>query len=224
VKEARLPNPKEPPQTPGEIFAKRVREVRGKRGWKQEQLAERILELKGKDPALGQLNAQRVSVARTEKGERNPTIDDLFLFASALGVSPLELVLPDEDEDEVTLGARRIHAGFLHEWIIGLLPLHPEDVSTYSQHMRPFSNRHTDRLIGEMLEAHEPPADPNVRDLLLAHITSEEKAIETASQDTIRFIEPAIRDQVLVNLNVRRTMITDARRLLEESPRTRRKR
>ncbi len=36
-------------------------------------------------------------VSGLERGHRNPTIVTLFHLASALGVSPVELVMPDDD-------------------------------------------------------------------------------------------------------------------------------
>jgi transcriptional regulator with XRE-family HTH domain len=89
----------ERPERPGEIFARRVREIREDRRPRMTQtdLARRVLEVRGmllEDPvAYAEDHAKRVEVARvmvsrTESGGRSPTVDDLIDFAQALEVPP----------------------------------------------------------------------------------------------------------------------------------------
>ena len=46
-------------------------------------------------------------VSGLERGHRNPTIVTLFHLASALGVSPVDLVMPDDDAGDETMSKSR---------------------------------------------------------------------------------------------------------------------
>jgi transcriptional regulator with XRE-family HTH domain len=46
-------------------------------------------------------------VSGLERGHRNPTIVTLFHLASALGVSPVDLVMPDDDAGHETKSKSR---------------------------------------------------------------------------------------------------------------------
>jgi transcriptional regulator with XRE-family HTH domain len=46
-------------------------------------------------------------VSGLERGHRNPTIVTLFHLASALGVSPVDLVMPDDDAEDATMSKSR---------------------------------------------------------------------------------------------------------------------
>lgn len=46
-------------------------------------------------------------VSGLERGRRNPTVISLFLLAHALGVTPVELVMPDEEAKSETAKARK---------------------------------------------------------------------------------------------------------------------
>lgn len=69
-----------------QVTAGRIREVRERRRWSQEELAKR----------LGELGApvDRATVARTEGGTRGLSLDDALLYAAALGVAPVYLFTP----------------------------------------------------------------------------------------------------------------------------------
>jgi transcriptional regulator with XRE-family HTH domain len=60
------------------LFGERVRELRQKRGWSQEEFA-----------AKAELD--RSYVGCIERGERNVSIENIARIASALGVSPASL-------------------------------------------------------------------------------------------------------------------------------------
>jgi len=60
------------------LFGKKVRELREKRGWSQEKLAE-IADL------------HRNYVGNVERGEQNISIDNIEKIAHALGVKPAKL-------------------------------------------------------------------------------------------------------------------------------------
>jgi transcriptional regulator with XRE-family HTH domain len=73
-------------KSPSEAAAEELRRVRTRKGWNQQQLAD----------ALHELGApiDRATISKIETGERRITLDEVFLFAYALGVSPAALVLP----------------------------------------------------------------------------------------------------------------------------------
>jgi len=60
------------------LFGKKVRELREKRGWSQEKLAE-IADL------------HRNYVGNVERGEQNISIDNIEKIAHALGIKPAKL-------------------------------------------------------------------------------------------------------------------------------------
>src|SRR5262245_45597926 len=66
-------------QSPREAFGKRLRALRGARGWTQEELARKT-------------NRHWTYIGGLERGERNPTLLVLCDLAAALGVSPSDLV------------------------------------------------------------------------------------------------------------------------------------
>jgi transcriptional regulator with XRE-family HTH domain len=71
-------------ETPGQQFARRVREVREAQGLSQQQVSERLA-------GIG-VKIDRTAVARVENGTRRVTVDEVFQFAQALNASPLELL------------------------------------------------------------------------------------------------------------------------------------
>jgi transcriptional regulator with XRE-family HTH domain len=112
----------------GQVFARRVREVRDRHRWNQEDLAQRLLELRGIAPdQKGSLNAERVKVARTESGKRSVSIDEAFLYAAALGV-PLLALLDSSDRAIEIAPKLQLHPYFLRDWTSGE-PLSVEDIA-----------------------------------------------------------------------------------------------
>jgi transcriptional regulator with XRE-family HTH domain len=74
------------PKSPSEAAAEELRRVRTRKDWNQQQLAD----------ALRKLGApiDRATISKIETGERRITLDEVFWFAFALGVSPHALILP----------------------------------------------------------------------------------------------------------------------------------
>lgn len=68
-----------PQQHPNAILARNVRALRRARGWSQEKMAE-------------QCGLHRTYVGAIERGERNVTLETLNDLATALGVTPAELI------------------------------------------------------------------------------------------------------------------------------------
>jgi transcriptional regulator with XRE-family HTH domain len=102
---------------PWEIVTRRVKEARRSAGWTQADLAARLEEL-----GHGQIG--QAAVARLENGKRAVRIDELFALGVALGVSPVHLLTPLEDEAEVKLTrSLTVPAPLARAWLRGLMAL-----------------------------------------------------------------------------------------------------
>jgi hypothetical protein len=81
-------------QTPSDVVAARVREVRTRRGMKVADLAARCAELGAKQltaQALYKLEGQR---ERADRRPRPVSVDELLVLAVALDVAPVHLLVP----------------------------------------------------------------------------------------------------------------------------------
>lgn len=83
------------PKTPRQVVAARVRALRDRHGWSQDELAARLI-------AHGMTAMSRTAVVKIETGARDVRVDDLLALAFVLGVPPAALFVPDRD-DEVLL-------------------------------------------------------------------------------------------------------------------------
>lgn len=104
-------------ETAGQVFGRRLAEAREARGWKQRDLAERS-------------GISQSTIAKTETGKRSGqvTIEEALRLAAALGVSPLHLIVPLEDEARVEVAPKvRVSARRAREWVRGEQPLRDED-------------------------------------------------------------------------------------------------
>jgi transcriptional regulator with XRE-family HTH domain len=97
------------PALASQVFARRVREVRRRRNWSQADLAAR-------------LGVDRTTVAKIERegGTRsNVSLTELFDIAAALGVTPVQLLVPRDSEAGVVVGGKVIPPKAAREWIRG---------------------------------------------------------------------------------------------------------
>ena len=106
--------------TPSEVFRARLREVRRLKGWTQQQLADELASIGVRLDASG--------ITRMERGSRGVTLDDVIAIAAALGVSPLHMFIPLDNDDMVN-AAPGISADVLdvRAWIRGQRPLRDSD-------------------------------------------------------------------------------------------------
>ncbi len=110
-------------ETPGQTFARQVRETRERKPWSQEQLASR---LKG----LG-VDWDRATLARLETGKRKASLDDAMLLAAALGVSPQYLFLPRSSEPVQLAPNLTVDVRLARDWMRGLATLRGADERTF---------------------------------------------------------------------------------------------
>lgn len=124
-------------QRPGQIFGRRVEEWRRRRGWTQEQLAAKLREL--------EYPMVRATVAKIEgRGSRaaNARLEDVLAFALALGVAPVHLIVPDDDEAALAIAPNRPElAPVARAWIRGDWPLGDADANAYLTDETPDSRR-----------------------------------------------------------------------------------
>jgi transcriptional regulator with XRE-family HTH domain len=118
--------------TPSEVVGERVRQLRKRRGWSIEQLAERCVEVGA--PQLTVPALYVIESGRREKGtnrrRRNVTVDEWLALALAFEVAPIVLAVPEESSDiyQVTEGSDpMVMAWAVYYWIIGSRPLIPLD-------------------------------------------------------------------------------------------------
>lgn len=108
----------------GAVLARRLRELRKRRGLSQVALAAEMAKLG--------ISVDAATISRTEQGSREATVPEAFAMAAALGVSPVSLFTPEEDDDLVAVTpAISLPAGLAVWWLSGALPLTPADVESY---------------------------------------------------------------------------------------------
>jgi transcriptional regulator with XRE-family HTH domain len=83
---------------PSQIAAGRIRDLRRKRPWTQQQLSDRLMELG--------LPMDRAAIAKVEAGQRGLPLDEAFAFALALDVAPVNLFLPLDLDEAVTVAPK----------------------------------------------------------------------------------------------------------------------
>jgi transcriptional regulator with XRE-family HTH domain len=105
--------------SPQEIARKRIRELRRRHDWSQQDLAD----------ALGRLGmpVDRATVARVELGERGLSLDEAFEYALALDVAPVSLFLPLGGDDVRLASGVVVPAPRARRWLIGQEPLEGQD-------------------------------------------------------------------------------------------------
>lgn len=104
------------PLVPRAVVAKRIREVRGLRGWTALELAERC-------DGLGMPELNRSVIANIESGRRQDvSVTELLVFARALDVAPVNLLVPIDaaDHDRYALTPNTpLQVDRAREWIRG---------------------------------------------------------------------------------------------------------
>jgi transcriptional regulator with XRE-family HTH domain len=105
-------------------IAKRVREVRGRRGWTAAQLGEELHK--------HGVPWDRFTVSSLESGKRKTvTVQELIGLALALDVAPIHLLVPLDDRPYLLAGSRIENANDVRDWFRGRRPLGGVDERTY---------------------------------------------------------------------------------------------
>jgi transcriptional regulator with XRE-family HTH domain len=95
--------------TPSRVFSERLSAERKRKGWTQRRLGERMA-------AIGS-PIDRSVLAKIEAGGRKVTVDEVIAFAYALGVPPMSLLLPPDNQGEVNLaGGVSVPVGRARAW------------------------------------------------------------------------------------------------------------
>lgn len=101
---------------PSDVFARRVKEARQRRGWNQAELTRRLRE-EGGWPVADSL------VTKMETGARGVSLDEAVTVAWVLGVPPAFLYLPVGDAEGVQLTERvAVHPDRARQWAVGEAP------------------------------------------------------------------------------------------------------
>ncbi len=110
-------------ETPGQAFARQVRESRERKPWSQEQLVDRLREMG--------VEWDRATLARLEAGRRKVSLDEALLLAAALGVSPQYLVLPRSNEPVQLAPNLTVEVRLARDWMRGFTPLSDDDERSF---------------------------------------------------------------------------------------------
>src|SRR5947208_3667064 len=107
------------PLSPAQVFGRRVAEARKARGWRQAEAARR-------------LQVDRTTFNKIERGGRGDVkLSQLFDFALRLGVSPLHLITPREDEQLIAVTpTTSLPAAVVRDWVRGV-PLPTADPGAF---------------------------------------------------------------------------------------------
>jgi transcriptional regulator with XRE-family HTH domain len=147
-------------QTPGQVLARRVREARERRNWRQQDLAKRVEELG--------FRMHPITVSKIEQGGKraeNASVAEVFALAAALDCSPLFLLTPTTDDELVAVTpAHTVSASAARAWIRGAPVLPDTDYRWFSAEM-------PESELREMQEQARRRLDPLTQALLM----SEEK-------------------------------------------------
>lgn len=113
------------PTRPTDVVASRVREVRKKRGWSAQRLAEEL--------GRAGLKWDRSIVANLESGRRaNVSVEELLTLAYVLDVAPVHLLVPlDGGAYSVTPSWVVLNGSVVREWIRGNSPLPSSNAKNY---------------------------------------------------------------------------------------------
>lgn len=110
--------------TAGEAFAERLKQVRTRKGWSQQRLANQLAELG--------YPINRVTLNKIERGglrAKNVRLEEVLAIAYALGVSPVWLMAPYSMESRLVVvpALRPSTPGVARRWLAGVDTLADED-------------------------------------------------------------------------------------------------
>jgi transcriptional regulator with XRE-family HTH domain len=105
--------------TPSDVFRARLREVRRLKNWTQADLA---AALAGTGLGLGE-----PAITRMERGSRGVSLDEAIAISAVLGVSPLHMLVPLDDDGAQVAPGQAVSTADARAWMRGLTPLREAD-------------------------------------------------------------------------------------------------
>jgi len=116
------------PESPTQIVARRVAALRARRGLSAQKLADRCAD-------YGMPDLNRSVITNLENNRRQTvTIDELLTLALALGVAPLHLLIPTNDDARVAITPNSdVDAANARQWVIGEQPLVNDEASYHTE-------------------------------------------------------------------------------------------
>ncbi|MBA3361935.1 MAG: helix-turn-helix transcriptional regulator [Acidimicrobiia bacterium] len=106
-------------ERPSQVFARRTKRYRDRRGWTQERLAEEL--------SLLGWQVDRAQIAKIETGARGVSLDEAIAIAWALSLPPAFLWLPLGEDDRIMIENQSVHPELVRQWVIGQSPAATSD-------------------------------------------------------------------------------------------------
>jgi transcriptional regulator with XRE-family HTH domain len=116
------------PESPTQVVARRVAELRARRGLSAQKLADRCAE-------YGMPELNRSVITNLENHRRQAvTVDELLTLALTLGVAPLHLLVPTDDTARVAITPNSdVDAASTRAWVVGEQPLLDGEASYHTE-------------------------------------------------------------------------------------------
>lgn len=154
----------------GEVFAERLFEVRTRRGWSQEELAERLESAGHK--------IHRVTLAKIELGgtrAKNVSLEDVLAISYVLGVSPLHMFIPLRGDVYVAVGELVNGDETARRWARGFDTLAYEDVRFFQSERPDREIRDAQKSAKAALEGKGPRQYQAYHEYMRLHEAQEEE-------------------------------------------------
>ena len=162
--------------TPSQVVAIELPKIRKRIGLTAEDVAKRVRLHGGK--------LDRAAVSKIENGLRDVSLDEAIALAVALGISPLHLFIPRDDEAWVRVTpAEHVPAATARRWIRGTTPLKGQDDRVYRTEVPESEWKAVDTRISDAKDA----VDRARRRLRVARATADEMLSELANLETHGF-------------------------------------
>ena len=114
--------------TPGEMVAVRMKELRKKRGWSQEQLAN---ELDRHEVPINRTTIAKMEAHPQSTRAENISLVNVLALGIVLGVNPVELFSPQNPDVWLRVGETLIPPRQLRQWLRQQQPLREQDSKWY---------------------------------------------------------------------------------------------
>ena len=144
-------------ETPSDVIAQRIRQLREARGWSVAELATRC-----KDAGLPRLTSTVLYKLESQRQNRAPrpvTVDELLILAFVLDIAPVHLIAGLDDDAELPISPDwTISASGARQWIRGFAPIAGSNKKLYN--------------------ANVPPSEDNAQWFVVRDVTSYEQVLQ----------------------------------------------